>query len=101
MFSTLPKKAFSTKRLQSVAGTNHTESVEFLTDQRCFLQPLKDSELLGQGSFMQASKMFCERIDIKESDDVIIEGVEYSVQSINDFDYGSFPHKEVIVVRAK
>jgi len=91
---------FNTERLTTVGETNKTDYQAHLTSQAGMLQPYGDMEDLGGGFKVgQVFKLFSNRIDINVSDKVTVSSVDYIVKSIKDITYGTFPHKEIIVVK--
>jgi hypothetical protein len=90
---------FSTQRLTAVEGTNKTEYTTNLTGQSGMIQPLGDIDELGAGNKVgQTFKLFCERVDIKVSDKIVYNEEEYVVKNVKDFNYGAFPHLEIVIV---
>lgn len=99
MFDRLLTTEFNTKRLTDVAETSRTTYTDHLTLQRGMLQPFGDmEEMAGGNKIGQMFKLFCNRIDIRVSDKIIVGSTEYIVKTIKDFNYGAFPHKEAIIV---
>jgi len=91
---------FDTERLTAIEETNKTEYSSHLSDQRGMIQPFGNIEDLGGGiKIGQAHRLFCERIDIEVGDKVIYDDVDYIVKTIKDFEYGCFPHKELLIIK--
>lgn len=100
MFSKLLQTEFTTERLSNVAGSSiKTDYITNLSAQRGLLQPYGDEEVLSGQKFVQKYKLFCERIDLKMGDKVIMGEESYIVSSLKDFTYGSFPHMEAILTK--
>ncbi len=98
-FESLLKTEFTTKRLTDIADTSKSDYQEYLTAQAGMLQPYGDLEEIGSQKIGKIFKLFCQQIDLKESDRILLEEVEYTVQSIKNFDYGAFPHMEVLLAK--
>ncbi len=101
MFNTLLKTEFSTKRLTNVANSNKSDLQVHLSSQMGMLQPLGDQEMFGNEKVGQLSKLFCERIDVVPNDRLYIGSDEYTVKSIKDYNYGTFPHFQIIIAKLK
>jgi hypothetical protein len=100
MFSRLLTKSFDSERLTEVEGTNKTEYTSNLSSQDCYFQPITDLENLGGNEKVgQVFLLFCDRVDIKVSDKITINEVDYIVKTINDLNFGHFPHLEAKIVQ--
>jgi hypothetical protein len=99
MFDRLLQHSFDTKRLTAIEGTNKKEYTANLTMQRGFIQPFGDEENLENQRMVQMFKLFCNRIDLKLADKIVWGSDEYVVRSLKDFNYGTAPHLEAILVK--
>ncbi|HBI50267.1 MAG TPA: hypothetical protein DDY21_00235 [Candidatus Moranbacteria bacterium] len=100
MFDRLLKDEFSTKRLTTITGTSKKDYDEYLTAQIGMVQPAGDLEELSAGNKVgQIFILFCKRIDLQVSDKVVVGLTDYVVKSVKDFNYGSTPHLEALIVK--
>lgn len=92
MFNKLLTTEFSTKRLGDVDGSStRTAYNEYLTGQVGALQPYGDLEFLENNKIGEAFKLITEIIDIKTSDKIIADEIEYVVKSVKVYNFGSNP----------
>lgn len=65
----------------------------------CLLQPLSDQAAAQSGlDFSVAHRCFMQAsADVKPNDELTINGLKYRVHSIKHHNYGSDPHKRVLV----
>lgn len=92
MFNKLLTTEFSTKRLGAVAGSaTRTTYSEYLTSQVGALQPYGDLEFLENNKIGEAFKLITEIIDIKTSDKIVADEIEYVVKSVKVYNFGGHP----------
>ncbi len=92
--SKLFNTTFSTQRLTEIADSKQ-EYQAHLTDQSGFVQPLEE-QFTGTQSVI-TNILYCERIDVKDADKVVVDDMEYTVKEVRDYNYGGFPHLKVFL----
>lgn len=98
MFKKMLKDTFSTQRLV-LSGGKKTWT-EHLASQQGMLQPLgeRSAQSLGnEGVSSKSYRLFCEIVDIKEEDRILIGSVTYSVDTVKEYNMGNTPHMFVIL----
>ena len=102
MFNDLLTVTFSTKRLAKDEANHYVFGTEYvLEDKFCALQPASDEQIVGVGSLVQMFKFYTKETNIKVSDKIFAKGKEFTVKSVQNFDYGSEPHLAAIVSEEK
>lgn len=95
MFDKMLKDTFTVQRLVLASGkktwTNH------LVDQSGMLQPLGDRQRADLGLNSKAMRLFAKQIDVQEKDRVIVGSTTYTVDTVDNFNFGSFPHLELTI----
>jgi hypothetical protein len=86
------------KRLVT-SGSKDTWS-NHLTGQLGMLQPLSDRTISQFGIEGTGFELFCEQIDIKNKDQVVIGADTYLVYLVRDYNFGNTKHMEVILTKA-
>lgn len=100
MFNKLLTTEFSTKRLGDVDGSStRTTYSEYLTSQVGALQPYGDLEFLDNNKIGEAFKLITEIIDIKTSDKIIVDDVEYVVKSVKVYNFGGHPCMTSLLIK--
>lgn len=100
MFAGYLPHAASISRLGQDAGLN-TQSFSIISEGvSCFLQPLdaEESVMTGLAVGQGFRCYFDTSADIKVSDKVVIDGQEYRVNGLNNYNYGYHPHKRATLV---
>jgi hypothetical protein len=96
----LPHSA-TISRLAVDAGAN-TQSYQVIADAvPCFLQPMETQESVMVGLAVgQGFRCYLDiSADIKPSDKVVIDGEEFRVNGLNNYNYGYHAHKRASLVR--
>lgn len=93
MFDSFLKDSFVTQRL--VLSSGKKTWTDNLTDQLGMLQPLSDRQRADLGLTAKSMRLFAKRVDIKEQDRVVMGGKTYTIETVDDFNFGSFPHLEI------
>lgn len=92
-------KRFDTKRLAPIeVGSIKKEYVTYLEDEPCHLQPLSDSVTSDlEGGFGKDFLMYCDILDIKNTDRIFIDGLEYRITGLETLQFKGNDHLELTV----
>lgn len=82
-----------------VSGSDIKKDFVQVGDQfSCHFQPLDEAiGQDGQGAFGKNWLIFCALRDIREGDKVVIDGGEYKVAGVQNYDFSGNPHLEVLL----
>lgn len=97
------KDTASVYRLSDSATDKETYGASAVASISCSLQPLdKQTALLIAGALGQAYRLFV-AIDanVQVADKVVISGTTYYVNAKQSFNFGSFPHSELMIVKSE
>lgn len=97
MYNKLLKDVFTVRRLVTASGKDTWTNV--LTAQAGMLQPLGEKNTDGQGQDSQGFRLFTNRIDVQAKDQVVMGGLTYEVQTVRDYNFGTFPHYELTIFK--
>lgn len=76
----------STRRLTPVAGTDKEIFQDNIEALACRIeQQGEEPVMLADGAFYNLFKMWCNKVDIKEGDEVISNGITYIVKGVSGF----------------
>lgn len=97
MFTRMLEQSMSVRRLQASTGIKRVYGT--LGPYPCLLQPLDDKSTDLHGLAMgHGYKLFSDLdADVKEGDEVIVNGLTLKVSGIKVFNFGDYQHKEMIV----
>lgn len=97
LFTRMLEHTMVIRRLTATTGIKRTYSD--LGPYPCMLQPLDDQKVALHGLAMgYAYTLYCNiDVPIKESDEVIANGISLKVAGIKTYNFGIHQHKEILV----
>jgi hypothetical protein len=97
MFTRMLEQSMTVRRLSTTTGIKRVYGT--LGPYACLLQPLDDKTTDLHGLAMgHGYKLFSDlEADVKEGDEVVVNGMKLKVSGIKVYNFGDYQHKEMIV----